>query len=103
MEPQWKKMEDGMFPSYLQTGKCRQEKCMEGLYECTPKRYAVKILKRIPNVCYPLPVLGRNSSFEDAWTFVNYNVVVGCECTRKREVGMYYSSHSPSAELGDNS
>lgn len=103
MEPQWKKLEEGMFPSYLQTGKCRQERCMEGLYECTPKRYSVKVLKRIPNVCYPLPVHGRNASFEDAWTFANYNVVVGCECTRKREVGTYYSSHSPSAELGDNS
>lgn len=103
MEPQWKKLEEGMFPSYLQTGKCRQERCMEGLYECMPKRYSVKVLKRIPNVCYPLPVHGRNASFEDAWTFANYNVVVGCECTRKREVGTYYSSHSPSAELGDNS
>lgn len=100
LTPVWQRMPTGTFPRYLQTGRCQQTRCMEEFYECTARCYSVRILRRIPDACFPLPVHGRRSLFEEAWTFTNYNVVVGCECARKRPVGTYYSNHSPDGSTG---
>jgi len=87
LERFWKRMSHGVFPPYVETGRCRQTTCMFGLYECSRRRYALKILRRVPRRCNPLPTLGANTSYEQVWRFAEYHVTVGCECSRKRRAG----------------
>jgi hypothetical protein len=110
-EPYWRRMPTGTFPPYVQTARCRQSRCMLGLYECVPKRYGIKVLRRVDDRCLPVPLVASVSAntttrggngdripsvsaagglFEQAWTFVETNVVVGCECARRRNTGSYY-------------
>lgn len=87
LERFWKRMSRGVFPPYVETGRCAQTTCMFGLYECTRRRYALKILRRVPRRCNPLPSLSANTTYEHVWRFAEYHVTVGCECARKRRPG----------------
>jgi len=87
LERFWKRMSRGVFPPYVETGRCAQTTCMFGLYECTRRRYALKILRRVPRRCNPLPSISANTTYEQAWRFAEYHVTVGCECARKRRPG----------------
>jgi len=89
LERYWKRMSRGVFPPYVETGRCSraQKTCMFGLYECTRRRYALKILRRVPRRCNPLPSLGVNTTYEHVWRFAEYHVTVGCECSRRRRPG----------------
>jgi len=88
----WLRMPDDVFPPYIQTGNCTQSRCMMGLYECRPRKYAVRIFRRLPSRCNPLPVTGdvtAGAGFEEAWSAEEYHVIVGCECSRRRTSGLY--------------
>jgi len=87
LERFWKRMSRGVFPPYVETGRCKQTTCMFGLYECTRRRYALKILRRVPRRCNPLPSVSANTTYEHVWRFAEYHVTVGCECARKRRPG----------------
>jgi hypothetical protein len=108
-EPYWRRMPAGTFPPYVQTARCRQSRCMLGLYECVAKRYGIKVLRRVDGRCLPVPlVVGSVNAtvggsvddaqpaseagglYEQAWTFAETQVTVGCECTRRRHTGSYY-------------
>lgn len=95
MESKWKKMDDGVFPPYVLTGRCKQTKCMMELYECTPRKYVIKVLKKVDAACFPVPAIALNSTYEEAWTFVDYKVTVGCDCV-KRSAGRYFVTPSQS-------
>ncbi|KAL5016649.1 hypothetical protein ScPMuIL_006238 [Solemya velum] len=83
MKTVWKKMKDGYFPPYVQTGKCQSKKCMYDRYQCSPKKYEIKVLKRDSDGCNPLPNLGLNTTYEERWIFDRYHVTVCCECGRR--------------------
>lgn len=83
METVWKKME-GYFPPYIQTGRCQTKKCMYDRYQCRPKKYEIKVLKRDSDECNPLPNLGLNTTYEERWIFDRYHVTVCCECGLRR-------------------
>jgi hypothetical protein len=114
LETYWKKMPEGTFPPYLETGRCRQTSCMFGLYECRPRRYSVKILRRLPRRCNSvLQQLATTTTTvaneqvsaadsgnestktttvvinEEVWRFVEYPVIVGCECSMRRQAGTF--------------
>lgn len=82
MRMKWKKMAKGTFPPYVQTGKCRQTKCMLGVYECKARKYLVKVMKRVDAACLPVPSIAVNSTYEEAWIFSDVKVTVGCDCVR---------------------
>lgn len=84
METIWKKMPPGIFPPYVQTGRCVQRSCMFGACDCVPKKYVMKILKRVPDVCNPIPGVGDRTHYEDAWMVSRIKVTVHCECARRR-------------------
>ncbi|KAK2179649.1 hypothetical protein NP493_478g02020 [Ridgeia piscesae] len=84
METVWRKMPPGIFPPYVQTGRCVQRSCMFGACECVPKKYVMKILKRVPDVCNPIPGVGDRTRYEDAWAVSRIKVTVHCECSRRR-------------------
>ena len=83
METEWIKMREGVFPRYVQTGRCAQKKCMYGLFDCIPVKYVIKILRRDPRQCYPIPVLGSQTTYEEAWVFDRFEITVCCQCRRK--------------------
>nr|KAG5686240.1 hypothetical protein BaRGS_031720 [Batillaria attramentaria] len=77
----WGRLKDGYFPQYLLDGRCMTDKCFYRLYDCLPQQYPVKVLKRDPDYCNPLPTIGANSTYEQRWTIVRYYVTVGCKCS----------------------
>ena len=83
MESVWKKMAPGIFPPYVQTGRCVQRTCMFGACNCVPKKYVMKILRRVPDVCNPIPSVGVRVHYEDAWAISRIKVTVHCACSRK--------------------
>ncbi|KAK3090453.1 hypothetical protein FSP39_011973 [Pinctada imbricata] len=80
----WLKMEQGYFPPYVRSAECRSKRCFFNLYECIPKKYTIKILKRDPNRCNPVPTLGANTTYEEMWIFERFHVTVWCECGNSR-------------------
>jgi len=99
LQKRWKRMPSGVFPTYIQTGSCRrQPTCMLGMYACRPRRYIVKVLRRIgaddsDDGCRPVPVAGPDVVYEEAWSLVDVPVTVACECSRRRRSGTYH--HTP--------
>lgn len=89
MTSHWQRMPDDVFPPYVQTGSCTQSHCMMGLFECRARKYATRILRRLPGRCNPLPVVGEGAGFEEAWSAEEYHVIVGCECSKRRTSGWY--------------
>jgi len=88
----WLRMPDDVFPPYVQTGSCAASRCMLGLYECRARKFATRVLRRLPGRCNPLPVIGdvtTGAGFEEAWAAEEYHVTVGCECVKRRESGWY--------------
>lgn len=82
-------MRDGVFPQRVQTGKCVARTCMMAMYDCRPRKYAVRVLKRLSDRCNPLPVHGPNVTYEEVWTLDYFRVTVACECTRTKHSGSY--------------
>ena len=80
MTKAWVKLKEGYFPRYLLEGRCMTDKCFYRLYDCVPQKYRVKVLKRDPDYCNPLPTMGANSTYEQKWSVVRYYVTVGCNC-----------------------
>lgn len=81
MKQYWDRTDDGYYPPFLYTGSCQSsKKCFYNLYDCIPKKYGVKILKREPNRCNPVPLLGNTTTYEEVWSFVNVDTTVACEC-----------------------
>ena len=80
----WLQMEKGYFPPYIRSTECRSSKCFFNMYECVPKKYTIKILRRDPNRCNPLPNYGLNTTYEEIWYFERYHVTVWCECGNSR-------------------
>ncbi|PVD23042.1 hypothetical protein C0Q70_16304 [Pomacea canaliculata] len=79
-EEKWLRLREGYFPTLLQEGKCTTDKCFYKLYDCSPQMYSVKILKRDPDYCNPLPSISLNTTYEQKWNIVRYFVTVGCTC-----------------------
>jgi len=97
LQKRWKRMPSGVFPRYVQTGSCRgQPTCMLGMYACRPRRYLVKVLRRVSAVddsdtgCRPVPVTGPDAVYEEAWSLTDVPVTVACECSRRRRSGTYH-------------
>ncbi|ESO88359.1 hypothetical protein LOTGIDRAFT_234654 [Lottia gigantea] len=76
MKPDWQRMKTGFFPTYVQTGRCQTSKCFYRLYDCIPKKYAIKLLKRDPDQCNPIPTIGLNATYEERWFFVRHYVTL---------------------------
>lgn len=89
LEKKWKKMGDGVFPRQVQTGRCVAKTCMMAMYECRPRKYAIRVLRRLDGHCNPLPLFGSNTTYEEVWVMDHYKVTVACECSRPKPSGTY--------------
>ena len=84
MKSKWKSMKSNIYPQYIETGRCQKKRCMAGMYECVPKKYVIKVLKRSGYECNPVP---RNDAshphYEEAWQWKKIKVTVACQCGRR--------------------
>ncbi|XP_076441213.1 uncharacterized protein LOC143280452 [Babylonia areolata] len=80
MTKRWGRLPEGYFPRYLLDARCDTDKCFYRLYDCVPQKYRIKVLKRDPDYCNPLPASVANTTYEQKWTVVRYYVTVGCNC-----------------------
>lgn len=76
----WVEMQEGYFPQFILSGKCKSKMCYYKTKECIPKKYTIQILKRDPNRCNPLPNVGLSTAYEEAWLIERKHVTVWCEC-----------------------
>jgi len=88
------RMREDVFPPYVDSGRCAgASTCLFGLYECVPRRHTVKLLRRLPpdeaHGCLPLPTVSSDAVYEDVWVPFNFQVTVACECSRRRDSGIY--------------
>lgn len=91
MTSYWQMLDEDTIPRYVKTGNCSTNaSCYQGSYDCAPKKYIIKVLKRLKNVCYPVPTTDTTKGlFEEAWVFVDMEVTVACECSNVRQPGIY--------------
>ena len=97
MTSYWQMLEEDTIPRYVKTGNCStNSSCYQGSHDCAPKKYIIKVLKRLKNVCYPVPTTDTTKGlFEEAWVFVDMEVTVACECSNVRQPGVYkIANHS---------
>lgn len=81
MKSIWTRLESGYFPPWILTGSCQStKKCFYNLYDCIPKTYVITILRRDPNRCNPVPLVGNTTTYEEVWFFKKLDETVACEC-----------------------
>lgn len=77
----WVRLDTDYYPPYIQSGSCqRQKKCFYDLYDCQPKKYGIKVLRRDPSKCNPIPALGNTTVYEEVWNEKQIDIYVACEC-----------------------
>lgn len=98
MTTKWKRMKAHIYPRHVQTGRCRPSRCYYDIYECTPRKYVVRVLKRKRNKCRPVPRSATaDSVYEHVWHWAKLRVTVGCECSQRHGE---LKGHVVSAMLG---
>lgn len=80
MKKVWLRMDEGYFPPYIRSAECRSKKCFFDLNECIPKKYTIRLLRRDPKRCNPVPNTGIDTTYEEVWFFDRYHVTVWCDC-----------------------
>jgi len=89
-------MSDDVFPAYVESARCVGARtCLFGLHECVPRRHTVKLLRRLTATetrgCLPVPAdaVSSDTVYEDVWVPFDFQVTVACECSRRRDSGVY--------------
>lgn len=90
----WKRMPDGVFPPFIESGRCSRKPCMMGLYLCAPRKYAITVLKRVPRECRPLVTTTANLTSVEVWRFSEHLVTVGCSCSKRKRTGVFPSTYA---------
>lgn len=88
----WKRMPDGVFPPFIESGRCTRKPCMMGLYLCAPRKYAIRVLKRVSSECRPLVTTTANLTSVQIWRFSEHLVTVGCTCSKRKRPGVFPST-----------
>ncbi|XP_063218511.1 protein trunk [Bacillus rossius redtenbacheri] len=86
----WKDLGPDFFPRFLLSMDCSNQKCWYDSYECTPKSFTVKVLRKVRDYCLPkkgtnvnLVRLNSNKNFEtlsELWVWEERAVAFCCEC-----------------------
>ena len=88
------RMRDDVFPPFVESGRCVGARtCLFGLYECVPRRHTVRLLRQLPPnealSCLPVPDVPSDAVYKDVWVPFDFQVTVACECSRRRDSGVY--------------
>lgn len=80
-DTKWIRLDYDFYPPFIQSGSCQGEnKCFYDLYDCIPKKYGIKVLRRDPSRCNPIPALGNTTIYEEVWNKQQIDINVACEC-----------------------
>ncbi|XP_045467356.1 protein trunk [Harmonia axyridis] len=83
----WKDLGTDYFPQFLRTVECTQKKCWYGMYNCSPRSFTVKILRRKTNVCVLaergmiIGYKGIPRDLREMWVWEERAVNFCCDCT----------------------
>lgn len=101
---EWLDLGQDHFPRYVRSVKCTSDRCFYGHYQCKPKAFTVKVLRRISDKCVELtaelrqklslPVISDSTSFDgqnidnlndqprffEPWVFEEIAVNFCCDC-----------------------
>lgn len=79
----WEHLGPDYHPSHLRTVECTQRKCYYQQYDCKPRYFTVRILKRRRGVCSDaskLKFYGFTGESAEVWEFVEVTVNFCCDC-----------------------
>lgn len=80
MSKTWMNLGQGYFPRHVRAVKCSSDKCWFGHFQCRPKFYKIKVLKKKIGVCLRVSTSSGSPRWEDFWEVVEKDIAVDCEC-----------------------
>lgn len=79
----WMNLGTDYYPSHLKTVECTKPKCYYGNFDCKPKSFAVRLLKRRRGVCEDASIFeqyGFTGAYVEVWEWIDYPVNFCCDC-----------------------
>lgn len=89
----WVNLGPDYHPSHLRTVVCTKPKCYYGQYECKPRQFVVKVLKRHRGQCEDASGLrkyGFSGKTVEIWRWVEKSVNFCCDCVAPKNQQRYY-------------
>lgn len=76
----WLNLGPKFFPRHVRSVTCSSKKCWFQHFECRPKQYTIKVLKKKEGECVRVFSGTGSPRFEDFWEAVDYRITVDCVC-----------------------
>ena len=68
------------FPRHVREVTCSNDKCWFGHFQCRPKLYKIKVLKKKIGVCLRVFTSSGSPRWQDFWEEDEKSIAVDCEC-----------------------
>lgn len=84
----WIHLGPDFYPSHVRTVECTQSNCYYGMYDCVPRKFAIRILQRRRGACSKerdaakLKSYGFNGKQAEVWEFVTHSLNFCCDCVK---------------------
>ncbi|XP_062557294.1 protein trunk-like [Armigeres subalbatus] len=82
----WMDLGDEYYPRFLRTVECAKTSCWYGHYQCTPRSFTIKILRKRPGECVPIDethkigIEGLPAELSELWVWEERAVNFCCDC-----------------------
>ena len=76
----WVNLGPRFFPRHVTEVTCSSDKCWFGHFQCRPKFYTIKVLRKKVGVCLTVYSGSGSPRFQDFWEEVDKDIPVDCEC-----------------------
>ena len=76
----WIDLGQEFFPRHVRAVTCSSNKCWFGHFQCRPKFYKIKVLKKKVGVCLKVSTNSGSPRLEDFWEKDEKDIAVDCEC-----------------------
>lgn len=77
----WLDLGQGFFPRLVRSVECSSNKCWFGHFQCRPKHYTIKVLKKKEDECIRVNSATGIPRYQDFWKEVSYQITVDCQCS----------------------
>lgn len=76
----WINLGQGFFPRHVRAITCSSKKCWFGHFQCRPKFYKIKVLRKKVGVCLKVSTGSGSPRWQDFWEEDEKDIPVDCEC-----------------------
>lgn len=76
----WLNLGPRFFPRHVRSVTCSSNTCWFQHFQCRPKYYTIKVLKKKEGECLRVYSGTGSPRFEDFWEAVDHKITVDCEC-----------------------